>query len=253
MMMTHHLLRPLALAVGTLTIARVPAGAAPPEELRASTALFPLVGVFVGLPSALVLASPLPVIPRATLALAAWIVVTGALHVDGWADCCDAAFVPPVGAADETRSRRLLILKDPHLGVFGTVGVLLLLLAKWSFLVHAPAAAPLLAAPVGRWGMVHALGRYPPARTEGLGAAYAGRLPLGRAALTLAVIVGLCAWAAGPSPRPFAAAAAGVIAAALTASFLVTRFGGVTGDVAGAAGEAGELAALAAFVPWIAG
>jgi adenosylcobinamide-GDP ribazoletransferase len=253
MMMTRHLLRLLGVALGTLTVVRIPVGAVRPEELRASTALFPLTGVLVGLPPALVLAAPLPAVPRATLALVAWVVITGALHVDGWADCCDAAFAPPAGSAGETRIRRLEILKDPRVGVFGTVGVLLLLLTKWSFLVHASPAAPLLAAPVGRWAMVHALGSQPPARSDGFGAAYAGRLPLTRATLLLAGIAGGSVWAAGPSLRPLAAAAVGMAAAALTARFLAMRFGGVTGDIAGAAGEAAELGALAAFVPWLAG
>lgn len=252
-MMYSRLFRPLALALGTLTIVRVPIGSARAEELRASTPLFPLVGVLVGVPPALVLASPLPVIPRAVLALAAWIVVTGALHVDGWADCCDAAFAPGAAAAEETRAKRLAILKDPRIGVFGAAGLFLLLLGKWSILIHAPAAAPLLAAPLGRWGMVYALGRYPAARADGLGAAYAGQLPLARATLVLAAVVGAFAWAADPGPRVLAAVATGTVAAIVVTRFLVSRFGGVTGDVAGAAGEAAELAALASFVPWLAG
>ncbi|HEV2150533.1 MAG TPA: adenosylcobinamide-GDP ribazoletransferase, partial [Longimicrobiaceae bacterium] len=156
--------RPLLLATATLTAVRVPLrGEASAEELRAATAFYPLVGLLVGAVPAAVLLLPLPPLPLATLALAAWVLVTGALHLDGWADCCDAAFAPAAGDAQATRERRLAILKDPRLGTFGGAGLALLLLGKWTGLVYAPAMAPLLVAPVARWAMVHALRSYPAA------------------------------------------------------------------------------------------
>ena len=66
---------------------------------------------------------PRPLLPAA-LILAAWAGLTGGLHLDGWADCCDALFVPA------SRERRLEILHDPRLGSFGGVGLILLLLVK---------------------------------------------------------------------------------------------------------------------------
>src|SRR5690606_5233480 len=137
--------------------------------------------------------------------------------------------------------------KDPHLGTFGAAGLALLLLGKWSALVHTPAAAPLLAAPVGRWCMVLALRALPPARPGGLGATFAGRVPLGAASVLLASIL-LAVWAAtGIGPW---AALAGIGAGIAVAAFLARRFGGATGDVCGAAGEAAELAVLWALLPW---
>lgn len=240
-----------ALATGMLTVVRVPVrDPVSPEELRASTAWYPLVGGAVGAGPALVLLLPFPVLPRAVLALLVWVLVTGALHLDGWADCCDAALCPPGGDPAETRARRLAILKDPHLGTFGVVGVVGLLLGKWTALVHAGPVAPLLAAPLARWAMVYTLHTHRPARADGLGATLAGRLPLGIAtlltsALTLAAI--------GRSVAPFRAAMAvalGVLAGLAVGRFLAGRFGGVTGDVCGAVGEAVELAVLWALLPW---
>src|SRR5687768_17047794 len=148
--------RPFLLAVGTLTPARVPLrGDAAPEELRAATAFYPLVGLLVGAAPALALLLPLPPVPVATVALAAWVLAGGARQLAGWADCCDAAFAPPLASAAATRERRLGILRDPRLGAFGVVGVGLLLLARWTGLVYATPIAPLLAAPVARWAMVH--------------------------------------------------------------------------------------------------
>ena len=60
----------------------------------------------------------------AALVLVVWAALTGALHLDGWADCCDALFVPV------DRARSLEIMKDPRVGGFGVVGLMLLLLVK---------------------------------------------------------------------------------------------------------------------------
>lgn len=248
------LLRTLALAAGTLTVLRFPVrGDVPAEELRASTALYPLVGLAVGLLPALLLLLPLPPTTRATLALAAWVAVTGALHLDGWADCCDAAFAPARADPEATRQRRLAILKDPHVGTFGVAGIVLLLLGKWSALAYLPAAAPLLAAPVARWCMVWALRAHPPARPDGLGAAFAGRVPIGAATLLLGAAAALV-MALAPGElrlRMLVSVAVGGAAGVGAAALLARRFGGVTGDVCGAAGEMAELATLWTLLPWV--
>lgn len=257
MRLLHALPRHLALAVGMLTVLRIPVpGTAGPAELRRSTALYPLVGLLVGVAPAVILFLPLPELPRAMLALAAWVLVTGALHLDGWADCCDAALAPPGGAPEETRERRLAILKDPRLGTFGVVGLVLLLLLKGSALASVPAIAPLFAAPVGRWTMVLLLRAIPPARPDGLGATFSGAVPIGAATgmlaavlvALLAILLPLSLWG-----WPLGAVLAGMLAGALIGAFLARRFGGVTGDVCGAAGEGAELAVLLALLSWGAG
>lgn len=240
-----------------MTVLRVPLRAdVAQEELRASAGLYPLVGVAVGAVPATALLLPLPPLPRAALALALWVVVTGALHLDGWADCCDAAFAPPRATSDETRARRLAILKDPHAGSFGVVGLMLLLLGKWTALVYVSPLAPLVAAPVGRWAMTVSLTRFPPARPDGLAAAFAGRVPTAAATAWLAAALllpmGLAARAArGIGWVPMGAAALlGAVGALGVAAWLARRFGGLTGDVCGAAGEAAELLVLWALLPW---
>ena len=92
--------------------------------------------------------------------LAAWlgllwaVAVTGGLHLDGLGDVADA-----LGAAHRDPQRLLAVMKDPHLGSFGVLTlivavsgklVLLMLLAKqqdWSALLLIPAWA--------RWGIYH--------------------------------------------------------------------------------------------------
>lgn len=53
-------------------------------------------------------------------AIAAWIAgiaLSGAIHVDGFLDCCDGLF------AMETPERRLQIMRDPHHGTYAIVGM----------------------------------------------------------------------------------------------------------------------------------
>lgn len=54
----------------------------------------------------------------------AGIVLTGGLHLDGWADTGDAFF------SYRDREKRLAILDDPRLGAFGTMALVLLIVMK---------------------------------------------------------------------------------------------------------------------------
>jgi adenosylcobinamide-GDP ribazoletransferase len=244
-------LRALALAAGTLSVVRVPVrDPVTPADLRASTAWYPVVGLALAAFPTAALLLPLPALPRAALALALWVAVTGALHLDGWADCCDAAFAPPRATPEETLARRHAILKDPHVGVFGVAGIVILLLAKLVALAEVGAAAPLVAVPLGRWVMVYALRSYPSARADGLAAAIGRAVPLSLATAAAAlVLVPLTVFSPVPV-RIAVAVSLGILVALTVVELLAARFGGVTGDVLGAAGEAAELAVLWAFLPW---
>ncbi len=69
------------------------------------------------------------------MAIIAGILLTGALHEDGFADVCDG-FGGGMG-----KQRILEIMKDSHIGVYGVLGLLLMLLLKISVLSAMPAAA----------------------------------------------------------------------------------------------------------------
>lgn len=239
----------LLLSLGMLTLWRVPLRGDPSEgDLRQSTAFYPLVGLGVGLLPAAALLLPLPPGPRAALALAVWVVVTAALPLDGWTRCCEA--LAPAEDGERTRLHRVDALSDSRLGVIGAAGLVLLLLAKWSALSHVPALAPLVAAPLARWGMVHALRTYVPAREDDAGARLAGAVPLWTATwIAIAILAPLTLASTDPSLTALAVAT-GTCASLIAAAFLVDRFGGVTGAVTGAACEFAELAVLWAFLPW---
>lgn len=60
----------------------------------------------------------------AVLIVLTGLVLTGGLHVDGWADTSDAFF------SYKDREKRLAILNDPRLGAFGTMSIVLLIILR---------------------------------------------------------------------------------------------------------------------------
>ena len=237
--------RQLRLAVGFLT--RLPAGVpaqVEPVEVGRCMACFPLVGLLLG---GLLLAGdaglarllPRPVGDALLLALLA--LLTGALHLDGFADLCDG-----VGAGRD-RAATLRIMKDSHIGAFGAVGLVLLVLVKYQALGAVPAAskpAALLLMPVaGRWAAVALAVTLPYLRgPEGTGSAFArhaGGRELLLATLTLVAIATGLLQLAGLA---LVAVAAAVMA--LFGLWIRRRLGGVTGDVLGAAVEITEVVSL---------
>jgi len=183
------------------------------------------------------------------LTLILWVTLTGGLHLDGLADCCDGLL------ASTTVERRLEIMKDPRLGAFGGIGLVLTLLLKaaaLSSLTPQSALGILLAASLARWCILPA-GLLPLARPSGkvpnapigMGADFkAGFRPWFIAAgaiipLGLAIALGT---------RGLVSLAAGLIAAALVLRLAKSRINGVTGDVFGMTVEVVEVVSLLVFV-----
>jgi adenosylcobinamide-GDP ribazoletransferase len=117
----------------------LPVGFAEAPRAGALAAL-PLVGIVLGgiagtlgWLASLVLPAPLAIVA----AFAASLVLSGAIHLDGFLDCCDALFasVPP--------ARRFEILKDPRHGTFALAG-LAIAVPTWlaAIAVIPPAAWP---------------------------------------------------------------------------------------------------------------
>jgi adenosylcobinamide-GDP ribazoletransferase len=103
--------------------------------LAQSLRYFPLVGAGIGAVGVGVewLASRwfAPTVAVA-LMLSAVLLLTGALHEDGWADVCDGF------GGGATRERVLAIMRDSRVGAYGAIGVGMLLLLKWAGLTALP-------------------------------------------------------------------------------------------------------------------
>jgi adenosylcobinamide-GDP ribazoletransferase len=216
-------------------------------DLAASVPMFPVVGLLVGALGALVYAAAsalgLPPLLAALLAVAAQIGSTGALHEDGLADFADG-----LGGASPAQS--LAIMRDPRVGSFGVIALVLALAARAGALaaLAAPAevAAALLAAAALSRGLLPAALALPQARSDGL-AAQAGRPHPARVAAAVAIAM-LIALLLLPAAAALIAGLIAALAGAMVALLALRRLRGVTGDVLGAMQQAAEIAFLLGVV-----
>jgi adenosylcobinamide-GDP ribazoletransferase len=238
-------------AVHFLTTIPAPLRADLPQDTWGkSMAYFPLVGFLLG--ASLVVGNFLfreiwPPAVASACVLGLWVILTGALHLDGFADCCDGLLVAK--PADE----RLRILRDPHVGTFGIVGVAVLLLVKYVCLSASQADPALMVqglilSPVlSRWVMVCATVIYPYGRQgQSLGQTFASHVTRrslqvsSLTALILSILVG--GWLGLA-----ALVLVGLVGFAV-AQWVMTRLPGLTGDVYGAINELCEVAVLLLIV-----
>ncbi len=228
-------------------LTRLPVGGAP-ADIRAAAGWIPLAAlVFGGLAgsSTWLAWALLPPPAAGAVAVCAWVVLSGALHLDGLADTADASL------AAVPRERRLEILADVHHGSYALAAVALVLVAKAAFVASAGtaagAAAAVFAATVAARSMLPAVARaMPPLRPGGMGARFRAGCGRGASAVGLGVASLSCVAAMG---WPGLAAVGGCAAAMLMSGVAIARaLGGVNGDGYGAAIELGECAALLAAV-----
>jgi adenosylcobinamide-GDP ribazoletransferase len=210
--------------------------------------MFPLVGLMVGLLGALTYACAtalgLPPLPAAVLALAALVWSTGAMHEDGLADLAD-------GFGGTSRARKLEIMRDPRVGSFGVIAIVLALLARVALLAPlaepAPVAAALIAAAALSRALIPiAMLVIPQSRSDGL-ATRAGRPHPARVAAAAAIAI-LIVLSLLPPPVAAIAMAAATLAGAMVAMAATRTLGGITGDVLGAIQQVTEIAFLSAVV-----
>lgn len=255
-------------AFSFLTTLPVPARQSePPDTVRLAlgraAVWFPFVGLVLGLLLGAVnwvLARFFTPLLAGALLVSLWAALTGGLHLDGLADCGDGLL------AATTRERRLDIMRDPRLGSFGGLSLILFLLlkilavAELAYLPHqlglglpaplapdaavVPAIVPLVVAAVtARW-LILLAALQPAARPGGLGAAFAAGLQP------------TALWAAGAFTGAVALLGgapglAAVLVAHLSAVVVFgvarARLGGLTGDVFGLTVELAELVVLLVY------
>jgi adenosylcobinamide-GDP ribazoletransferase len=233
--------RALAAATMLLTRVPVPASAGTVAPARAAV-LYPAVGAAIGAVVAGVAlgAGQLwPVLLAATVAVAAETALTGALHLDGLADCAD-------GLAGRDREQRLRIMKDHVIGVYAAATVALHLVLKVAALASLLAALRppevlllLIGAYAASRGSMLPLARFLPyARAEGTGRGVVQALSRRQLVSGLALTLG--GLAAVVPVHPWTAVWMALTAALVTLAVGVLahrRIGGVTGDVLGACAE----------------
>ena len=218
-----------------------------PQELGRSLLFYPLVGLLFGgilwVLNWLLLGTP--VLLHAALLLTVWVLLSGALHLDGLADSADAWLG---GYGD--RERTLTNMKDPRSGPIAVVTLVLVLLLKFAALltlIEQQHSVFLIIVPlIGRSALLGLFLTTPYVRAGGLGQALADHLPRLAGKRVLAVSALACVLIAGLG---------GVLALVLAALMFVwlrqvmlRRLGGTTGDTAGALLELLEVGVLVGLV-----
>jgi adenosylcobinamide-GDP ribazoletransferase len=141
---------------------------------------------------------------------------------------------PTLSASAAVVSERLEVMRGSTVGAFGVTALVLwavLLVAALSALPrHRAIETVVIAASLGRWAAVLHAVALPPARPDGLGAAFDPR----PAAVLAATVLAAATVALEPIPA-LASLLAAIIAASVTSAAAVRVLGGRTGDTLGAA------------------
>lgn len=234
----------LVTALRTLTIFSVPGGEG--GTFSDSLPWFPCVGLILGLIHYLLGATWMGILAPgwtsggAVILIMADIIMTRALHLDGLADWADA-----IGKGGD-RETRLSTMKDPHVGAFGTIALVALLLARLiameRILAQGSILCLVLVMALSRDMAVELVTTLPYARSgEGMGrpfsqgATKAHRLKAHILSLGISVLFGL--------PGVVSFALVGAISRAFKSMFN-RNFGGFTGDLLGMAIVTSEVVLL---------
>ena len=238
-------LQTIAVAFAMFSAVPVPQFAWNEKNMRYALCAFPLVGLLCGALWCVCGVLPLPAPARAAGFCLVPVWVTGGIHLDGYADTCDAL------ASYGDREKKLEILKDPHCGAFAVIRLCsyfaaYLCLAACVQFTPRVGALWTLALVLERALSGFAVAAFPLAKDTGLAHTFA------TAADKQIVCHFLCGLSALLVLALTALGGGGLAAAALLALwryYFVAKkqFGGITGDLAGWFLQRAELWMLAAL------
>jgi adenosylcobinamide-GDP ribazoletransferase len=219
-------------------------GAPNEADMAAARYAFPVVGLAIGLMLALLSwalsAGRVDPLLASFFLVATWELISGGLHLDGLADSSDGLFLPG------DPGRRLGVMRDPHIGSFGVLAVVLVILGKFAALTpllgRRRALALLGASAVSRTLILAAAGLAPYARREGTGRTIVEATTVVDALWSIVATLAFGALFAGEAG--LVAGAAALLVAWALSQHATRKLGGVTGDILGAVVELGELAYL---------
>jgi adenosylcobinamide-GDP ribazoletransferase len=207
-------------------------------------AFFPLVGLVIGLLSAIgnyLLSLVLPQSLTLWFTLGLLVLLTGGLHLDGFADTMDGL------ASIGKREKILEVMRDSRIGAFGVISLILLIGAKYLALDQiSTKSIPyslMLMAVMGRNSMVSVCYRSPYARSGGgLAKPFSENLGSRQMAISLASAFGIALLLMGVE-GVLVFLGIGIFSLGYRL-FFIKKLGGVTGDILGAANELAELLCL---------
>jgi adenosylcobinamide-GDP ribazoletransferase len=212
------------------------------EDFGKSLTYFPIIGLLIGILLSLtaVFFSSLPNLPRATLILIISIIVTGGIHLDGFADTCDGFYDA------KPKEEILKIMRDSRVGVMGVIGIVSLLLLKFSLIVSLPQnilyKALIMMAVFARWSQVLACYVSKYARKEGKAKyfiEYAGKKEI-----FMGILITLSSFFLLLQIKGVILFFFSTLPVILFLYYIKKKIGGMTGDTIGAVNEFGEVIIL---------
>lgn len=196
---------------------------------------YPLVGALLGGILWLVYTLLLPFFPEAHLHIVLfvlWVLLTGALHLDGFSDTIDGLFVPAERAQE--------VMKDPHAGGMGMIFSITFLIFKASSLWFLDAIHLLpIVLMLSRYNAVLAIYLFPYIRKEGMSTL--AKQEFTRTQLTVSTLFVLTLVLLSGSWLLLAASLSALL---LVKRFFIRRLGGFSGDIYGFLIEVTELLLL---------
>jgi len=218
------------------------------EDYGRSLLYFPAIGLLIGLALSLeawILAF-LPHMAVAALVLLTSIAITGGIHLDGFADTCDAFY------GSDKKEKSLEIMRDSHIGSMGAIGIAMLLVLKFGLLASIQREALwkclVMMMLFSRYAQVFACTVSDYARTEGKAKTfikYASSADHFTAAIVTFTIFVLLAFIKGG--LLFTSA---FIPVFILVKIIKKRINGMTGDTIGAISEIAEVCILFFALLW---
>lgn len=200
-----------------------------------SAMFYPLVGFLLGLILWATHSLLAPYIPSAHLGViifVMWILLTGALHLDGFSDTIDGLYV--------SKTRAIEVMKDPNTGGMGMIWSVTFLIFKASSLIHFEAFYLLpVVLMLSRLSSVLAIYLYPYLSKNGMGTLAKEELKKHQvitALLYSALLVALF--------KMWILLFSTILVLLALKTFFIKRYGGFTGDIYGFSIEVTELVLL---------
>ncbi len=214
------------------------------RELAQSAMYFPLVGALIG--SILVVVDLIsrlffPQLIVNLFILIVLVLITGALHLDGFIDSMDGLL------SGKKKKKILEIMRDSRVGSFGVLAAIFLVLLKLSFLneIVSYIRYPILIIMpvVSRWAAVYTIWKYPYARdTSGIGKSFA-KLVRGKELIVATIFTALLVISLLTFKGVVIWLVVFLVLLIMT-NWISKKIGGMTGDTYGAIVEIAEIVVL---------
>ncbi|MFH1288159.1 MAG: adenosylcobinamide-GDP ribazoletransferase [bacterium] len=213
------------------------------EDFGESLTYFPVVGAIIGLILALSFFALkfLPIQVESALILIISIFIYGGMHLDGFVDTCDGFY------GNKPPEKILEIMKDSHAGAMGVIGVMCLLILKYSLLVSLLPSENfwkiIFLMPVfSKFMQVAACYKTNYPREEGKAKYFVGKTTGKRLILGLIFTTGL--FAALLKINGIIIVILSIVPILLLINWFKRKIGGMTGDTIGAVSEISEVLVL---------